>query len=74
MCQVRTGYVPCPENEPICSCPDDFYPALKYPTGKPLGPRKLVPGGTGHKWNREFEKCSVTVDLANFNDVSIIWK
>jgi hypothetical protein len=72
--QVRDGYVPCPEAPTTCSCPDDWYPALSKPTGKPLGSRTRVSGGTGHRWNREFEQVSVTVDLGNFTDVSIVWK
>ena len=72
--QVRNGYVPCPTDPTSCSCPDDWYPDLKRATGKPLGVRTRVPGGTGHRWNREFEQVSVTVDLGNFTDVSIVWK
>ena len=72
--QVRDGYVPCPTAPNTCSCPDDWYPVLKKPTGKPLGVRTSVMGGTGHRWNREFEQVSVTVDLGNFSDVSIVWK
>ena len=38
------------------------------------GARKLVAGGSGHVWNREFERVSVSVDLGNFADVPIVWK
>jgi len=74
--QLNTGYVPCPDDPTSCSCPDEWYPALDKPTGAPLGPRRSVPGaGSGHVWTRDFERVSVTVDLANFSyPVSILWK
>ena len=71
--QLSTGYVPCPDDPTSCACPDDWYPALLKPTGAPLGPRRRVVG-TKTVWAREFEKVSVRVDLANFSDVTIIWK
>ena len=69
--QMSTGNVPCPEDPSSCSCPDEWYPALQRPTGKPLSPRRRV-GGT--VWARDFEKVSVQVDLGNFSDVSFLWK
>ena len=72
--QLSTGYVPCPEQPASCACPDDWYPDLLRPTGKPLGLRQRETGGTGHVWSRDFEKVSVRVDLGNFSDVSLVWK
>merc|ERR1711871_662693 len=69
--QLSTGYVPCPQAPTSCACPDDWYPALNRPTGKPLGPRQRV---SGTLWVREFEKVSVRVDLGNFSNVSLVWK
>jgi len=73
--QLSTGYVPCPDEPASCSSPDDWYPDLLKPTGKPLGPRTHVPGkGSGHVWARQFERVSVEVDLANFTyPVSLVW-
>lgn len=73
--QLNTGFVPCPDQPDSCSCPDDFYPDLERPTGAPLGPRKPVPNaGSGHVWTREFEKVTVTIDLGDFNHVTLLWK
>ena len=72
--QLSTGYAPCPHDPASCACPDDWYPALLKPTGKPLGPRQRAPGGSGHVWTREFERVSVQVDLGNFSHVFIRWK
>jgi hypothetical protein len=78
--QMDTGYIPCsylvkdgkPDNN--CGCPDDWYPALLRPTGKPLAPRRLEGGGSGFVYTREFEQVSVRVDLGNFSDVTLAWK
>lgn len=69
--QISTGYVPCPDDPSSCACPDEWYPALKKPTGKPLGPRRRIAGTV---WARDFEKVSVRVDLGNFSEVSLVWK
>jgi hypothetical protein len=70
--QLSTGYVPCPDDPSSCACPDEWYPALKKPTGKPLGPRRRIAGTV---WARDFEKVSVRVDLGNFSgEVSLKWK
>lgn len=71
---MTDGVVPCPTDPDSCSCPNDFYPNLEKPTGLPLGPRTRIKGGSGHMWTRQFEKVIVTVDLGNFNSVSLTWK
>lgn len=71
--QLATGYVPCPDDPTSCACPDEWYPNLARPTGKPLGPRRRV-GASGHVWARDFEKLSVQVDLADFASVQFQWK
>ena len=52
--------------------PDKFFPELKCPLGKPLGPPQLVPG-TDWAYSRRFEYASVDADLSNHKATKVTW-
>ena len=54
------------------SVPDGFFPELKCPLGKPLGPPVAVPGS---KWEytRDFEHAAVVADLSRHAATKVVW-
>jgi len=50
----------------MTSAPLGWYPDLARPLGAPLGPAARVPGGSGWRYARTFERAQVAVDLADY--------
>jgi hypothetical protein len=67
---VQSGWAPCPSNPGACLAPPEWYPDLRRPIGKPLGPATKV--GTVYK--REFERCTAVIDLSDRRKSSVTWK
>ena len=53
-----------------CTAPDEWYPELKKPIGKPLG--AAVKHGT--VYTREFEHATAFVDLSDRRKSKVTWK
>jgi hypothetical protein len=58
--ELHQGFVPCPEAPDACALPEDFYPLLKKPLGRPLGERVAM---GAYRWSRRFTHANVSVDL-----------
>ena len=58
--ESNEGYIACPEDTNSCPAPPEWYPDLVQPLGKPLNNRTEV---EPYVYTREFENCSVRLDL-----------
>ena len=66
---VQTGWAPCPENPGACVAPDEWYPDLSKPIGKPLGPARK----TGTMYTRTFEHATAFIDLSDRRKSKVTW-
>lgn len=70
--ESHTGYLPCPDDLDSCAAPVEWFPDLKKPLGKPLGPRvETAPGS--YVWDRQFEHASVHLDLNQPNASKVVF-
>mmetsp|Transcript_9360 Transcript_9360/g.28927 ORF Transcript_9360/g.28927 Transcript_9360/m.28927 type:complete len:193 (+) Transcript_9360:184-762(+) len=69
--ELHQGVVPCPNTHPPqCAAPDNWYPELAQPLGRPLTNRTKVGPWA---WARQFEHATVYVDLQDVVASRIDW-
>ena len=68
--ELQDGYIPCKEGTE-CGMPSEWYPEFRRPLGPPSS--DAVIDETGYIWKREFQHCSVYVDLNDRTASSITW-
>jgi hypothetical protein len=66
---VQTGWAPCPDNPGACVAPDEWYPDLKKPIGKPLGLAEKV----GSTYTRRFEHATAFIDVLDRRKSKVTW-
>lgn len=66
---TQSGWAPCPENPGACLAPDEWYPDLKRPIGRPLGPAVKA----GATYTRRFEHATAFIDLTDRRKSRVTW-